>query len=946
MMDFAGSRIREEQTIIRLLSKLPCHMTIGSFHLLVCRSEDSELSKARVPKMQVQTSDQGQTFYAIQVAGSSYVAGSGNWEELGSGSLANMVTSEVYRQFTDCLLRSCEDRCSCGLISCLVPPDGAASREVDYCLYKLIGVLAIGTPFGYGAGTTGGEGSTAAVPSSTDELISWLGDDTARVIVIDKTFDFTSTEGTVTGDGCIPWTCTPGAQIAINLNSWCDNDQPNAATQTNTDKLITSICRNSKGKGLRIAGSSNIIIQNVRFSDINAEYVWGGDAIAIDGGKNIWANVGRQFLVTVSDEMDVRRLGPHSGPRSNMNRAMGLRKASQFLIMYLMETGHHYWTLYFTGASDTITFARNYGRGPKLGGVSSYSPLTFCSYFVDITDHALDAGPGSKAIVEGNYFNTVVRPSTDGNTGQVFAPIDTTTSAQCTSALGRSCVANIILAISQLPLLQPQSMRGCSNSNRDHIRLTLYSMTFWPSRSGVVDNCLMGPCSHFFLTTQGLTLTAPRALSGVNTFLRSSHRIRGEMRRNRACEIIANNYRPLDCCHDALGITVCRRPSCNLWALGTIGSCSGTTGLSTLEPVVRCALEHPPFIDPNATPFIPISVYRRRRPVLYKVRGVPLYQMDRQRLSKLNRTIRHLDASFSTSKSLFEGYNPDIPRLLLDLCELDTSLFPRLLSLNTECRSDAEVLGILPLLTPSLRSLHIVIHQSATDYMHELLEGVESNLPNLKRLSISYRQTPSSISGQHEAEDGLAHRETDPYLYLPIQSLCLPRSLRCLSVPSTCASADALFNFSCLPHLDSLEFTGSWESDVYEGEWSELPSSSFSALAQLSLPDCSTRIASTLLTIIPGTAPLSKVAITLSGTDSGLRELCAALARFCNTIRGISINGFCLHSNPVHLQEIAEALTSCSKLEKLGFYMSAASNLRSAHWRVVRNFEDGRTHIQ
>jgi pectate lyase len=46
----------------------------------------------------------------------------------------------------------------------------------------------------------------------------------------------------------------------------------------------------SKGKGLRIAGSSNIIIQNVRFSDINAAYVWGGDAIAIDGGKNIWVS--------------------------------------------------------------------------------------------------------------------------------------------------------------------------------------------------------------------------------------------------------------------------------------------------------------------------------------------------------------------------------------------------------------------------------------------------------------------------------------------------------------------------------------------------------------------------------------------------------------------------------------------------------------------------------
>jgi pectin lyase len=44
----------------------------------------------------------------------------------------------------------------------------------------------------------------------------------------------------------------------------------------------------SKGKGLRIAGSSNIIIQNVRISDINAQFVWGGDAISIDGGSKIW----------------------------------------------------------------------------------------------------------------------------------------------------------------------------------------------------------------------------------------------------------------------------------------------------------------------------------------------------------------------------------------------------------------------------------------------------------------------------------------------------------------------------------------------------------------------------------------------------------------------------------------------------------------------------------
>ncbi|KAH7332777.1 putative pectin lyase D [Rhizoctonia solani] len=318
------------------------------------------------------------------------------------------------------------------------------------------GALAIGTPFGYGSATTGGGSATAATPSSTDELISWLGDDTARVILIDKTFDFTSTEGTVTGSGCIPWTCTPGAQLAINLNNWCDNDQPSAATTTITYNKagISGISVGSnktllgkgtagwiKGKGLRIAGSSNVIIQNIRFSDINAEYVWGGDAVTIDGGKNIWIDhnyfkdVGRQFLVTGYGAAESVTISDNvfdgSGPLCD---------------------GRHYWTLYFTGASDTITFARNYGRGPKLGGVSSYSQTVhiYNNYFVDISDHALDAGPGSKAILEGNYFNTVVRPSTDGNTGQVFAPTDSTASAQCTSSLGRSCVSNTLLSSGEL----------------------------------------------------------------------------------------------------------------------------------------------------------------------------------------------------------------------------------------------------------------------------------------------------------------------------------------------------------------------------------------------------------------------------------------------------------------------------------------------------------------
>jgi hypothetical protein len=47
-------------------------------------------------------------------------------------------------------------------------------------LYSLVsvlvcsqGVLAVGTAFGYAAGTTGGGSATPAVPSSTTELVSW-----------------------------------------------------------------------------------------------------------------------------------------------------------------------------------------------------------------------------------------------------------------------------------------------------------------------------------------------------------------------------------------------------------------------------------------------------------------------------------------------------------------------------------------------------------------------------------------------------------------------------------------------------------------------------------------------------------------------------------------------------------------------------------------------------
>ncbi|CAE6435064.1 hypothetical protein RSOLAG1IB_10822 [Rhizoctonia solani AG-1 IB] len=344
-------------------------------------------------------------------------------------------------------------------------------KSIVAALIASQGAFAIGTAFGYGAGTTGGGNAAPAVPSSTAQLVSWLGDNTPRVILLDKTYDFTDLEGSETGKVCKPWTCSPGAQVAIDVNGWCGREQKNAKTDTATWKKagLTAIKVGSnktllgkgtagwiKGKGLRIAGSSNIIIQNVRFSDINAAFVWGGDALTIDGGKQIWIdhnyfkNVGRQFIVT--------GYGAAQGVTISDNVFDGSGTYSTRC------DGHHYWTLYFTGSQDTITFARNYlyqtaGRGPRIGGTSPYSQVVhmYNNYFVDITDHALDADTGSHVLLEGNYFNRVLQPSLSGRSGIVFGPTSAAMNTQCKATLGRDCASNTLLGSGQLA--------GASNGN-------------------------------------------------------------------------------------------------------------------------------------------------------------------------------------------------------------------------------------------------------------------------------------------------------------------------------------------------------------------------------------------------------------------------------------------------------------------------------------------------
>ncbi|CCO33321.1 putative pectin lyase F Short=PLF [Rhizoctonia solani AG-1 IB] len=306
-------------------------------------------------------------------------------------------------------------------------------------LFAAKNVAAVGSPFGFATGTTGGNSAAQAIPTSAAQLKSWLEDDVTRNILLDRTYDFTDTEAS-----------------PIYMRSGCGSSASTTATykkaatsgiRVKSNKTIvgkgSSGWMQVKGKGLRLNNVSNVIIQNIRISDLNPQYVWGGDALYIDNSSKIWVdhnyfkNVGRQFIVT------------------------GFGAAKQVTIsnnyfdgQSTWSTGcdqHHYWALLFAGNGDQITFARNYmyftaGRGPHIGGTDGYT-LTlhmYNNYFNDITGHAIDADTGSKILIEGNYFNKVRTPSTGSTKGAAFAPISASMNSQCSATLGRNCVSNTL----------------------------------------------------------------------------------------------------------------------------------------------------------------------------------------------------------------------------------------------------------------------------------------------------------------------------------------------------------------------------------------------------------------------------------------------------------------------------------------------------------------------
>nr|Q5BAU9.2 RecName: Full=Pectin lyase A; Short=PLA; Flags: Precursor [Aspergillus nidulans FGSC A4]ABF50854.1 pectin lyase [Aspergillus nidulans] len=314
-------------------------------------------------------------------------------------------------------------------------------------------VSVSGSAEGFAKGVTGGGSATAVYPDTIDELVSYLGDDEARVIVLSKTFDFTDSEGTTTETGCAPWGTDAACQVAINQNDWCTNYQPDAPSVSvtydnagtlgitvNSDKTLIGEGSAGviKGKGLRlVSGTSNVIIQNIAITDINPKYVWGGDAITLNDVDMVWidhvttARIARQHIV----------LGTEADNRVTISNSF-INGESDYSATC---DGYHYWGIYLDGSSDMVTMKGNYiyhtsGRSPKVQGNTLLHAVN--NYWHDNSDHAFEIGEGAYVLAEGNVFQNIPTVAEDPIEGELFASPSESANEVCSTYLGRVCELN------------------------------------------------------------------------------------------------------------------------------------------------------------------------------------------------------------------------------------------------------------------------------------------------------------------------------------------------------------------------------------------------------------------------------------------------------------------------------------------------------------------------
>ncbi|KAI6711003.1 pectin lyase [Diplocarpon mali] len=325
-------------------------------------------------------------------------------------------------------------------------------------------VGVVGTAPGFAAGTTGGGSATPQYPADIDQLKTWLTDATARVIVLDREYNFIGSEGTVSEMGCRPASnkCGDTGQDAINGANWCKNGNAGpgsseipvtydkagfSAINVGSNKSIIGIGSAAviRGKGLRMANNAkNVIIQNIHITEINPQYIWGGDAIITAGADLVWVDHCKISLV--GRQMFVANAAPNRVTISNTEFDGNTPWSATC-------NNQHYWAILLNGPDDRVTMQGNYihhtsGRAPKIGGTALLHAVN--NYWYAVDGHAFDNAVKGQVVAEGNAFQDV-KTTLNANAGQMFTSPSASANTACAADLGHNCQLNSFSNSGPLP---------------------------------------------------------------------------------------------------------------------------------------------------------------------------------------------------------------------------------------------------------------------------------------------------------------------------------------------------------------------------------------------------------------------------------------------------------------------------------------------------------------
>ncbi|NRR28740.1 hypothetical protein HSX11_00945 [Oxalobacteraceae bacterium] len=327
-------------------------------------------------------------------------------------------------------------------------------------------------PQGYGRAVTGGKGGTVVRVSTPEQLEYELcrsrdsggkcSDHQARIIELAGVIDYRRSKGNETVTACAVKQCAAPAQSEYIVDRFgaCAGKPTFSASidaagnqplLVGSNKTLLGVGRHPtlRGRGLTLRGGvSNIVIRNLSISDINAQYVWGGDALTMDDVDRVW--IDHNYFGHIGRQMIVSGFGKASNVTISWNEFDGLTEYSATC------DGTHYWGMLHLGAADTISMVNNFihdtaGRMPHAGGMNNATVAMHIAnnLFLRIAGHAANPlSQSAKLMMEGNHFNRVATPVqiSPDNPGLAFAPvapIGASTAENCRARLGRDCQPNL-----------------------------------------------------------------------------------------------------------------------------------------------------------------------------------------------------------------------------------------------------------------------------------------------------------------------------------------------------------------------------------------------------------------------------------------------------------------------------------------------------------------------